>query len=96
MGAGSYAINGAGGAAATGNGDVMMRFLPSYVFLNNLMLAVFPILLAQRNLSILFYINCPLHNVIPLRNVIITEVDVILIYCTNQPLFKEILPYFLN
>lgn len=35
MGAGSYAMNGAGGAAATGNGDVMMRFLPSYVFLNN-------------------------------------------------------------
>lgn len=33
MGAGSYAMNGAGGAAATGNGDVMMRFLPSYAFL---------------------------------------------------------------
>lgn len=30
MGAGSYAMNGAGGAAATGNGDVMMRFLPSF------------------------------------------------------------------
>lgn len=40
MGAGSYAMNGAGGAAATGNGDVMMRFLPSYVFLNNLIMVV--------------------------------------------------------
>lgn len=44
MGAGSYAMNGAGGAAATGNGDVMMRFLPSYVFLNNLILVASPYL----------------------------------------------------
>ncbi|XP_052076203.1 N(4)-(Beta-N-acetylglucosaminyl)-L-asparaginase-like isoform X2 [Mytilus californianus] len=29
MGAGSYAMNGAGGAACTGDGDIMMRFLPS-------------------------------------------------------------------
>lgn len=29
MGAGSYAKNGVGAAAATGDGDVMMRFLPS-------------------------------------------------------------------
>ncbi|XP_061163758.1 N(4)-(Beta-N-acetylglucosaminyl)-L-asparaginase-like [Saccostrea echinata] len=30
VGAGSYAQNGMGGAAATGDGDIMMRFLPSY------------------------------------------------------------------
>lgn len=29
-GAGSYADSTAGGAAATGDGDVMMRFLPRY------------------------------------------------------------------
>lgn len=29
MGAGAYAMNGVGGAVATGDGDVMMRFLPS-------------------------------------------------------------------
>ena len=32
VGAGSYAMNGAGAAAATGNGDIMMRFLPSFVY----------------------------------------------------------------
>ena len=30
MGAGSYVENGVGAAAATGDGDVMMRFLPTY------------------------------------------------------------------
>ncbi|KAK3703351.1 hypothetical protein RRG08_011217 [Elysia crispata] len=30
MGAGSYASNSGGGAAATGDGDIMMRFLPSF------------------------------------------------------------------
>lgn len=30
-GAGAYADNEVGGAAATGDGDVMMRFLPRYV-----------------------------------------------------------------
>ena len=30
-GAGCYVEKGVGGAAATGDGDVMMRFLPSYV-----------------------------------------------------------------
>ena len=29
MGAGCYVSKGVGGAAATGDGDVMMRFLPS-------------------------------------------------------------------
>ncbi|OWF45127.1 N(4)-(Beta-N-acetylglucosaminyl)-L-asparaginase [Mizuhopecten yessoensis] len=30
MGAGAYARNGVGGSASTGDGDVMMRFLPSF------------------------------------------------------------------
>ena len=30
-GAGCYVEKGVGGAAATGDGDVMMRFLPTYV-----------------------------------------------------------------
>lgn len=30
IGAGAYADSTAGGAAATGDGDVMMRFLPRY------------------------------------------------------------------
>ena len=30
IGAGSYAQSGVGGAAATGDGDIMMRFLPRY------------------------------------------------------------------
>ena len=29
-GSGAYAVNNVGGAAATGDGDVMLRFLPSY------------------------------------------------------------------
>lgn len=31
IGAGAYADSSAGGAAATGDGDVMMRFLPRYL-----------------------------------------------------------------
>lgn len=31
IGAGAYADSTAGGAAATGDGDVMMRFLPRYI-----------------------------------------------------------------
>lgn len=31
IGAGAYADSTAGGAAATGDGDVMMRFLPRYL-----------------------------------------------------------------
>ncbi|XP_052078887.1 N(4)-(Beta-N-acetylglucosaminyl)-L-asparaginase-like [Mytilus californianus] len=30
VGAGSYAMNGVGAAASTGNGDIMMRFLPAF------------------------------------------------------------------
>ncbi|XP_031626450.1 N(4)-(Beta-N-acetylglucosaminyl)-L-asparaginase [Contarinia nasturtii] len=35
-GSGAYAVNGVGAAAATGDGDVMMRFLPSFVAIENL------------------------------------------------------------
>lgn len=31
IGSGAYAVNGIGAAAATGDGDVMMRFLPSFI-----------------------------------------------------------------
>lgn len=36
LGSGAYAVNGIGAAAATGDGDVMMRFLPSFVAIENL------------------------------------------------------------
>lgn len=35
-GSGAYAVNGIGAAAATGDGDVMMRFLPSFVAIESL------------------------------------------------------------
>lgn len=35
-GSGAYAVNGVGAAAATGDGDVMMRFLPSFVAIEHL------------------------------------------------------------
>ena len=45
-GSGAYANNNVGGAAATGDGDVMLRFLPSYqvcvlVFIFALILEIF-------------------------------------------------------
>lgn len=36
LGSGAYAVNGIGAAAATGDGDVMMRFLPSFLAIENL------------------------------------------------------------
>ncbi|XP_077992852.1 N(4)-(Beta-N-acetylglucosaminyl)-L-asparaginase-like [Glandiceps talaboti] len=36
VGSGSYADNDVGGAAATGNGDIMMRFMPSYQTVENM------------------------------------------------------------
>ena len=36
IGAGAYADNEIGGAAATGDGDVMMRFLPRFYFYQTL------------------------------------------------------------
>lgn len=35
-GSGAYAVNGIGAASATGDGDVMMRFLPSFVAIEHL------------------------------------------------------------
>lgn len=83
MGVGFYVMNGVGGVVVIGNGDVMMRFFLLYVFLNNLILVVFFIWLVKWNLFILFFINCLFYNVILLRNVIIIEVDLILIFCIN-------------
>ncbi|XP_052076200.1 N(4)-(Beta-N-acetylglucosaminyl)-L-asparaginase-like isoform X1 [Mytilus californianus] len=42
MGAGAYAMNGVGGAVATGDGDVMMRFLPSFLAVNQMEAGVPP------------------------------------------------------
>lgn len=36
IGSGAYAVNGIGAAAATGDGDIMMRFLPSFVAIEQL------------------------------------------------------------
>ncbi|VDI49120.1 N4-(beta-N-acetylglucosaminyl)-L-asparaginase [Mytilus galloprovincialis] len=42
MGAGAYAMNGVGGAVATGDGDVMMRFLPSFLAVSQMAAGVPP------------------------------------------------------
>ncbi|CAC5359608.1 AGA [Mytilus coruscus] len=42
MGAGAYAMNGVGGAVATGDGDVMMRFLPSFLAVSQMEAGVPP------------------------------------------------------
>lgn len=42
LGSGAYAENGIGAASATGDGDVMMRFLPSFVAIENLRLGASP------------------------------------------------------
>ncbi|XP_062502987.1 N(4)-(Beta-N-acetylglucosaminyl)-L-asparaginase-like [Corticium candelabrum] len=41
-GAGAYIDNDVGGAAATGNGDIMMRFLPTYQIVESMRLGVSP------------------------------------------------------
>lgn len=46
-GAGSYADNQVGGAAATGDGDVMMRFLPSFLAVESMRHGLTPALAAQ-------------------------------------------------
>ncbi|XP_062619147.1 N(4)-(Beta-N-acetylglucosaminyl)-L-asparaginase-like [Saccostrea cucullata] len=51
MGAGSYAMNGAGGAAATGNGDIMMRFLPSYNAVIQMQNGVDPVTALQKSMA---------------------------------------------
>ncbi|XP_048777597.1 N(4)-(Beta-N-acetylglucosaminyl)-L-asparaginase-like isoform X2 [Ostrea edulis] len=51
MGAGSYAMNGAGGAAATGNGDIMMRFLPAYNAVMQMQAGMDPMTALQRSMA---------------------------------------------
>ncbi|XP_044536535.1 N(4)-(beta-N-acetylglucosaminyl)-L-asparaginase isoform X2 [Gracilinanus agilis] len=50
-GAGSYADSTAGGAAATGDGDIMMRFLPSYQAVEYMRNGVDPTLACQKVIS---------------------------------------------
>ncbi|XP_022327702.2 N(4)-(Beta-N-acetylglucosaminyl)-L-asparaginase-like [Crassostrea virginica] len=51
VGAGSYAMNGAGAAAATGNGDIMMRFLPSYNAVSQMLSGTDPTTALQRAMA---------------------------------------------
>ncbi|XP_060064855.1 N(4)-(Beta-N-acetylglucosaminyl)-L-asparaginase-like [Ylistrum balloti] len=48
MGAGAYARNGVGGAASTGDGDVMMRFLPAFNAVNLMSMGVDPNTAAEK------------------------------------------------
>uniref|UniRef100_A0A0K0D7P8 Glycosylasparaginase n=1 Tax=Angiostrongylus cantonensis TaxID=6313 RepID=A0A0K0D7P8_ANGCA len=41
-GAGAYAVDGVGGAAATGDGDVMIRFMPSFFIVEQMRLGTKP------------------------------------------------------
>ncbi|XP_074085019.1 N(4)-(beta-N-acetylglucosaminyl)-L-asparaginase [Macrotis lagotis] len=50
-GAGSYADSTAGGAAATGDGDIMMRFLPSYQAVEYMRKGVDPTVACQKVIS---------------------------------------------
>ncbi|XP_033742083.1 N(4)-(Beta-N-acetylglucosaminyl)-L-asparaginase-like isoform X2 [Pecten maximus] len=50
MGAGAYARNGVGGSASTGDGDVMMRFLPSFNAVNLMSMGVDPNTAAEKAL----------------------------------------------
>lgn len=50
-GAGGYCDNDVGGAVATGNGDVMMRFLPSYQAVENMRRGMSPAEAAQEALA---------------------------------------------
>ncbi|XP_078252780.1 N(4)-(beta-N-acetylglucosaminyl)-L-asparaginase-like isoform X3 [Rhinoraja longicauda] len=47
-GAGAYADSTAGAAAATGNGDIMMRFLPSYQAVEYMRMGIDPTLACQK------------------------------------------------
>ncbi|XP_053559833.1 N(4)-(beta-N-acetylglucosaminyl)-L-asparaginase [Bombina bombina] len=47
-GAGAYAVNAVGGASATGDGDVMMRFLPSYQAVEYMRLGADPTAACQK------------------------------------------------
>ncbi|XP_069129820.1 N(4)-(Beta-N-acetylglucosaminyl)-L-asparaginase-like isoform X1 [Argopecten irradians] len=48
MGAGAYARNGVGGSASTGDGDVMMRFLPSFHAVNLMSMGMDPNTAAEK------------------------------------------------
>ncbi|KAI6069856.1 hypothetical protein LUU34_01078500 [Aix galericulata] len=50
-GAGSYADSTAGGAAATGDGDIMMRFLPSYQAVEYMRMGMDPTVACQKVIS---------------------------------------------
>ncbi|XP_039556189.1 N(4)-(beta-N-acetylglucosaminyl)-L-asparaginase isoform X2 [Passer montanus] len=50
-GAGSYADSSAGGAAATGDGDIMMRFLPSYQAVEYMRMGTDPTVACQKVIS---------------------------------------------
>ncbi|XP_032079951.1 N(4)-(beta-N-acetylglucosaminyl)-L-asparaginase [Thamnophis elegans] len=50
-GAGAYADSTAGAAAATGNGDIMMRFLPSYQAVEYMRLGLDPTMACQKVIS---------------------------------------------
>ncbi|XP_003221688.1 N(4)-(beta-N-acetylglucosaminyl)-L-asparaginase [Anolis carolinensis] len=50
-GAGAYADSTAGGAAATGDGDVMMRFLPSYQAVEYMRIGMDPTMACQKVIS---------------------------------------------
>ncbi|XP_033920801.1 N(4)-(beta-N-acetylglucosaminyl)-L-asparaginase [Melopsittacus undulatus] len=50
-GAGSYADSTAGGAAATGDGDIMMRFLPSYQAVEYMRMGTDPAVACQKVIS---------------------------------------------
>ncbi|XP_068125145.1 N(4)-(beta-N-acetylglucosaminyl)-L-asparaginase [Hyperolius riggenbachi] len=51
IGAGSYADSSVGGAAATGDGDTMMRFLPSYQAVENMRMGADPTSACQKAIS---------------------------------------------
>ncbi|XP_073433962.1 N(4)-(beta-N-acetylglucosaminyl)-L-asparaginase isoform X2 [Dendrobates tinctorius] len=51
IGAGSYADSSVGGAAATGDGDTMMRFLPSYQAVENMRMGADPTTACQKAIS---------------------------------------------
>ncbi|KAG8592044.1 hypothetical protein GDO81_000386 [Engystomops pustulosus] len=51
IGAGSYADSSVGGAAATGDGDTMMRFLPSYQAVENMRMGADPTTACQKAIA---------------------------------------------
>uniref|UniRef100_A0A1I7XGM3 N(4)-(beta-N-acetylglucosaminyl)-L-asparaginase n=1 Tax=Heterorhabditis bacteriophora TaxID=37862 RepID=A0A1I7XGM3_HETBA len=56
-GSGAYALEGVGGAAATGDGDIMMRFLPSYQTVDWMRKGTKPVKAARKTLQTIIEIN---------------------------------------